>query len=121
MEIPPWVNQLFQSIDAGDADAFAAFLSEDAEFRYGSQPSVRGRDAVRGHVAGFFAGLTGLSHELRGFWWGDPGRVCFVQGLVVYTLPGGGPVSLPFLNLFRMDGDRIGQYLVYTDPSPLIS
>lgn len=120
MEIPSWVHQLFQSIDARDAEGFVAFLTEDAEFRYGSQPSVMGRTAVRDHVAGFFAGVAGLSHELRGFWWGDSERVCFVQGQVTYAMPGGASVSLPFLNLFRMQGDRIRHYLVYTDPTPLM-
>jgi ketosteroid isomerase-like protein len=120
MEIPSWVSRLFRAIDARDAEAFAAFLTDDAEFRYGSQPSVSGRDAVRGHVAGFFAGVDGLSHELRGFWWGEPEQVCFVQGQVTYALPGGASATLPFLNLFRMRGDRIRHYLVYTDPTPLL-
>lgn len=73
---------MFRAIDARDADAFVSFLSGDATFRYGNQPAVAGQAAVRDHVAGFFAGLSGLRHELQGFWWGEPGRVCFIQGQV---------------------------------------
>lgn len=119
MEIPAWIRDLFAAIDARDAEAFAGFLCGDAVFRYGSQPPVPGQDAVRVHVAAFFAGLAGLRHEVQGFWWGEPGRVCFVQGQVAYTLPGGGQVSLPFLNLFRMRDGKVAEYLVYADPTPM--
>ncbi len=119
MPIPDWVRQLFASIDAQDADAFAGFLAEDARFRYGSQPVVAGREAVRGYVADFFAGLGGLSHELLGFWRGEPEQVCFVQGEVTYILAGNRRVTVPFLNLLRTTDAGIADYRVYTDPTPL--
>ncbi len=121
MDIPAWVHALFRSIDARDADAFASYLTPEARFRYGSQPAVDGQSAIRAHVAGFFAGLEGLRHELAGFWWGEQGRTCFVQGEVTYTLPGGACVSLPFANLLHMQGDKVGEYLIYADPSPLFA
>lgn len=120
MDIPAWVRQLFQSIDARDATAFAAYLAEDGAFRYGSQQAVIGRAAVREHVAGFFSGVSGLSHDLAGFWWGGTGEICFVQGEVTYHLPNATRVTLPFLNLFRMRDSAIVDYLVYTDPTPLL-
>lgn len=119
MHIPDWVRQLFATIDAKDADAFAAFLAGDVQFRYGSQAVVPGREAVRGYVADFFAGLGGLSHELLGFWWGEANRVCFVQGQVTYTLANQRRVTVPFLNLFHMNGAEIAEYRIYTDPTPL--
>ena len=119
MDIPAWVRQLFHSIDARDASAFAAYLAEDGTFRYGSQPAVVGNAAVREHVAAFFSGLNGLSHELTGFWWGAARDTCFVQGEVTYHLPNATQVTLPFLNLFHMRDMAIVDYLVYTDPTPL--
>lgn len=119
MTIPPWVQQVFRSIDARDATAFAAFLAEDAVFRYGSQPAVTGRAAVCDHVAGFFAGLEGLSHELLGFWWGEPDALCFIRGEVTYRLPGGVSATLPFLNQLQLRDGLATRYLIYTDPTPL--
>lgn len=119
MEIPDWVSRLFQTIDARDAAAFVSFLSEDGIFRYGSQPAVAGRAAVREYVAAFFAGMNGLSHELTGFWWGQTGNACFVQGEVTYHLLNAARVTVPFLNLLRMRDAAIVEYLVYTDPTPL--
>jgi ketosteroid isomerase-like protein len=119
VEILDWVRELFLSIDARDPDAFTTFQTADATFRYGSQPAVSGQEAIRPHVAGFFAGLAGLSREIQGFWWGEPGRTCFVQGQVTYRLPGGAQVSLPFANILHMRDDKVGEYLIYADPNPL--
>lgn len=121
MDIPDWVQELFQTIDARDAEAFAAYLTETGCFRYGSQAPVVGRRAVAEHVAGFFFGLSGLRHELKGFWWGEADALCFVQGEVTYFLADGREVTLPFLNLFRMAGERIDDYRIYADPSPLFA
>ncbi len=119
MTIPAWVTQLFHHIDRRDAAGFAAFLAEDGVFRYGSQAPVTGRAAVQIHVQGFFSGLVGLRHSLTGFWWGETDKICFVAGEVSYDLPDGRQVTLPFLNSFRMAGNLVDQYLVYTDPTPL--
>ena len=119
MDMPEWIHRLFAGIDARDADAFASFLAEPVAFRYGSQPAVVGRAAVRLYVADFFAGLDGLSHELLGFWWGEPERVCFVRGDVTYRLADGRRVTLPFLNQIELSGAGITDYRVYADPTPL--
>jgi uncharacterized protein (TIGR02246 family) len=52
-------RDLFAAIDSMDAEAFAAFFTDDGMFRYGSQPPVQGRDAVRDYVAGFFSSIAG--------------------------------------------------------------
>jgi ketosteroid isomerase-like protein len=119
MDSPLWVRNLFQSIDQRDAHTFSEFLAEDGVFRYGSQPAVAGREAVRDYVAGFFSGLSGVRHELTGFWWGQENKVCFVQGNVIYHLANDAQVTVPFLNLLRMRDAAIVEYLVYTDPTPL--
>lgn len=116
---PPWIDDLFAAIDRRDADAFAAFLTEDGRFRWGSRPVVEGRQAVRDFVAGFFADFEALSHRLTGTWDVPQRDALFVEGEVTYTLPGGARVSVPFLNRFRLDGDRVAEYLIYADPTPL--
>jgi limonene-1,2-epoxide hydrolase len=102
-----------------DAEAFLSFLTEDAVFVYGSQDPVKGRDAVRAYVAGFFATLERLEHTVEDEWAIDEERVAFVQGNVTYGLPNGRSVSIPFLNLFRLRDDKIAEYRVYVDPTPL--
>jgi ketosteroid isomerase-like protein len=120
MEIPDWVRDLFRSIDRRDAAGFAAFLTEDATFRYASQPPVSGREAVQAYVAEFFVGLADVRHELLGYWWDEASRTCFVQGDVAYGLRDGREVTLPFINLLQLGDERIRRYLIYADPTPML-
>ncbi|HSG82472.1 MAG TPA: nuclear transport factor 2 family protein [Gemmatimonadota bacterium] len=111
------LEQLFAAIDSKDPDRFVSFLTDDAVFRYGSQPAVQGRQAVREYVAGFFGTLTGLSHAVHDTW--ERNDALVMRGDVTYTKHDGGVITVPFTNIFYLQGDRVQQYLVYADPSPL--
>lgn len=109
--------KLFKTIDNKDAEGFCSFLTEDAVFAYGSQAPVAGRESIRDYVAGFFSTLEGLEHAIEESWQVD--ATAFVRGEVTYRLPGGKRLSLPFLNLLRLRGDRFSEYRVFIDPTPL--
>jgi ketosteroid isomerase-like protein len=111
------LSDVFAAVDAKDAEAFMSFLSDDAVFRYGSQEPVSGRAAIRGLVEGFFGSMRSMSHRLDDTWERDDAVVC--QGEVTYVPMGGGDVTLPFVNIFRLDGGLIRDYLIYVDPTPL--
>ncbi len=112
-----WYRELFASIDDMNTDAFTDFLTEDASFIYGSQPAVEGKTAVRESVRAFFESLAGIGHDLHGTWELDDVRFC--QGTVTYTLGDDRSVSVPFLNKFSMEGEKIREYQVFVDPTPL--
>jgi ketosteroid isomerase-like protein len=111
------LEDVFATIDRKDADGIAAYLTDDGVFRFGSQEPVRGRQAVRDHVAGFFGGIKALRHRLGDRWEGDASLVC--EGEVTYTLLDGRDVTLPFVDVFRLEGDKISDWLVYVDPAPM--
>jgi ketosteroid isomerase-like protein len=117
MAQPAWITQLFASIDAMDPDAFVSFVTDDAVFRYGSNPPTEGKRAIREAVAGVFSMFRGIGHTLEGTWV-HPDAV-FVQGLVHYTRHDGSTITLPFLNCFKMRGEKVREYLIYIDPTPL--
>ena len=119
MEEIDWVRQLFQTIDAKDTDGFLSFLSDDAQLRFGSAPVVVGKDAIREAIDGFFAGIAGLRHHIARTWVHPDSVIC--QGEVTYTRTDRSQVTLPFVNLFAMEGDHIEEYLVYIDLAPLYS
>ena len=68
-------------------------------------------------MAGFFSSVEGLEHGIEESWQVD--GTAFVRGEVTYRLPGGKLVSLPFLNLLRLRGERFSEYHVFIDPTPL--
>jgi len=114
-----WWERLFAAIDARDADRFIAFLTADAEFRFGNAPAVRGREAIRAAVAGFFTMIAGCRHRLRGQWNG-PGTTVG-EGEVTYTRRDGRMLSVPFANVFKLRAGRIHDYQIFVDNSALFA
>jgi hypothetical protein len=103
-------DDFFAAIDAMDADRCAAYLAPDCSVRFGKLPAVEGRPAVRDLVAGFFGALGGIRHELAERV-GAPGRIA-MPGLVTYTHKDGSTLSVPFANMFRIEGDLVREYLI---------
>lgn len=114
-----WVGRLFDAIDRMDADDMASFLTENARFRFGNAEPVTGKKQIRDVVAGFFSTIKGLKHRILKVWQFEDAVIC--QGEVTYTRKDGGLVTVPFMNLFRMEGSLIHEYLIYNDVSPLFA
>lgn len=114
---PAWVAALFASIDTRDVPGFLSFLSADARFQFGNLPAAVGQAAIDAAVSGFLASIAALRHELLAVWTADPHVI--VQGVVHYTRLDDGRVSLPFVTVFELDSERIHDYLIYIDPTPL--
>jgi ketosteroid isomerase-like protein len=100
-----------------DPDQFVEFLTDDAVFRWGSNSPAEGKAAVRSAVAAFFTTIKGLRHSLDGVW--EHPDTVFVQGMVHYTRHDDSTVSIPFCNCFKMNGEKVQEYLVYVDPTPM--
>ena len=115
-----WVNSLFDTINNKDTDGFCKFLTEDGEFRYGSQPIMKGSDAVNEYVEGFFSMIKSLDHDISFSHRVDDGATMFIGGNVIYTCHDDSVVSIPFVNKFAMEGELIKKYYVYADPAPLM-
>jgi uncharacterized protein (TIGR02246 family) len=117
MSQPAWLEKLFKTIDAKDAEGFAGFLTEDAIFRFGNGAPSRGKGAVREAVAGFFASVKGLKHTIRESWT-HPDTIV-MHGDVTYTRHDGSQLSVPFANVFKVEGTLVREYLVFADVSQL--
>ena len=115
--IPAPLRDLFATIDAGDAAAFARFLTPDGSFRFGNAPPAVGRAAIEATVAGFFASIRRCEHRLLRCW-SAPGSEA-VQGEVTYTRLDGSRLTVPFVNVFLRDGVLIRDYQIHIDASQL--
>lgn len=111
------IESLFNDIDKMDADKFASYLDEDVIFRFGNAPAVTGKKAVRDAVDGFFKSIKGISHKKLRMWL-HPDSILY-QGIVTYTRHDGTEVTLPYLNVFFLNGEKIKEYLIYIDINPL--
>ena len=113
------LDDLFAAIDAKDADAFAAFLTEDGEFRFGSAPAVKGRGNVADAVRGFFDTIDGLSHSVIRVWRDQDSLAC--EGEVCYRRHDGREVIIPFVDVFDFEAGLISKYCIYIDMAPLFA
>lgn len=117
MEQQDWLNELFRKIDAKDTAGFLSFLTSDARFRFGNAPLLQGTQAIGEAVDAFFASIKASQHRLLDTWLIDDAVIC--QGEVSYTRIDNSRLTLPFVNIFRMQGKHIEQYLIYIDVTPL--
>ncbi|MBT8101910.1 MAG: nuclear transport factor 2 family protein [Gammaproteobacteria bacterium] len=108
---------VFTAIDAQDATAFVGFLTEDAVFRFGSAPAVRGREAIFAAVDGFFGSIAGCAHAIHKSIRDGATLVC--EGEVTYRRHNGSEITLPFTDVLEYDGHLIADYKIYMDVNPL--
>ena len=111
------LDDLFKAVDAKDTERFLGFLTDQAIFRFGSTPSVQGKEAIRAAVDGFFSTIAGCRHVLARTV--AEGAVMICEGEVTYTRHDASKISLPFANVFELDGELISAYKIYLDAGPL--
>ncbi|MEJ2705538.1 MAG: nuclear transport factor 2 family protein [Sedimentisphaerales bacterium] len=117
MESKDRLQPLFDSVDRHDVEAFLAFLSEDATFRFGNAEPVKGKSAIRDVLQGFFSSIKGLHHDVRDAW--DAGDALICHGIASYTRHDSSTLAIPFAVILKMKGDLIGEYLIFLDASQL--
>ena len=111
------LDDLFSAIDSKDTEAFLAFLTEDALFRFGSAPEVRGHAQIREAVNGFFSSIAGSKHRLDRVIVDGDTLVC--EGVVQYRRLDQRELTIPFVDIFEYSDNRIAAYKIYIDISPL--
>lgn len=114
---PQWIDDLFASIDARDAQRFASFFTDEGVFYFGNAPGVQGRAAIIEAVVSFFSSIAAVSHQLSIVVCQPDVVVC--NGDVSYVRHDGSTITLPFSDTFLMDGERIREYRIYMDINPL--
>jgi len=119
MDTKKWHEQIGKSIDSGNADDFVTYLTEDAVFRFGNQPDVTGKPAIRDYVAAFFSMIKASEQKVINYWTGN-GSVVW-QGEVTYTRLDDKKVTVNFTNIFYISSNLIKDYLIYMDISPLFA
>lgn len=113
------ISELFGAVDQMNADKFVTYLTEDARFKFGNADAVTGRENIRKAVANFFTTIKGLRHRILNTWSIEDTIFCEIE--VTYTRHDGKKVVLPCMNRFNMQKDKIRDYTIFIDISPLYS
>lgn len=113
------VAQAFASIDAFDPDKFVVHLTPDVVFRFGNGEPVKGREAVKQAVAGFFSTIDGLTHHILDVY--EDGDTAIAKIDVEYLLKDGRRVTVPNADIMKYDGDLVSDWQIYIDLAPLFA
>jgi ketosteroid isomerase-like protein len=119
MDHRAFVEQMFARVDVRDAEGFAACFTEHGSFRFANTPMLTGRAAIRDFIAGFFAGIGGISHQFEGCWSVDDRAFC--NGLVTYVRKDGSELTVPWSTVSRFEDGKLAEYLAYVDASKLFA
>ena len=114
-----WLDGLFTAIDAKDTSSFLEYLTDDALFRFGSAPAVRGKEEIGAAVGGFFSSIKGSTHSLGNVFENESAIAC--EGEVTYQRMDDSEVTLPFTNVFEVNGALVSNYKIYIDIAPLFA
>jgi len=112
------VKEVFKTVDGMDADGFASFFADDCRLCFGNSEPMIGRAAIRDGIAGFFASIDGLRHDVSNVW--EQTGTFIVETQVTYNRKDGGIVTVPAISILDMTGQgRISDYRIYVDLAPL--
>lgn len=114
-----FAESVFSAIDGQNSAEFVAFLDPDAVFIFGNAPSVHGSAAIREAADRFFDAIAELHHELDQIWQVNDVIICRLS--VTYTTHDGRVLQLPAATIWQLAGDKITDYRIYIDNSPLFA
>ncbi len=109
--------RMFAVADTLDVDSYVNYLAPDVCFRFGNAEPITGRAAVRDAVGHFFTTIKGLQHTIVREW--HDGDTIIQQLDVTYTRLDGNKVTIPAVNILRLNNDTVADYRIYVDLAPV--
>lgn len=101
-----------------DMDAFFGHFAVDCRFTWGNQTPVRGVEAIQSLLAHMVAGVAEVRHDVVELLEGEDSVAARLE--MTYTLRDGGTVYTPAVSYMRFREERICEYRIYQDPTPLL-
>ncbi|NMH66514.1 nuclear transport factor 2 family protein [Shewanella salipaludis] len=111
------IKTLYQAVDNKSLTALADFLADNVRFQIGNYAAITGKNAVLDANHSFFSSITSMAHQITSIW--ESGDDVLCNGHVDYTRLDGSGLSIPFATVLKIDADKIVDYQVYVDVSPL--
>ncbi|SRR5581483_4782943 len=119
VDIAPDMTVARRLLEAADTDiaAFFGFFTDETRFRMANHEIVVGREAIMAWVGEYLGSVAGMRHEILEEFYNADTAALRVE--VTYTMRGGASFTLPAVTRTRIRGDKVIEYLIYMDPSPV--
>jgi ketosteroid isomerase-like protein len=114
-------REVFAAIDTLDVENFLRYLTPDVNFTFGNGDPAVGIDQVREAVTGFFGMIGGMHHHIKNVWQVEDGvTVCFIS--VEYVRKDTGvSVFVPNVDILRWEGDKVADWRIVIDLTPVFA
>jgi hypothetical protein len=113
-------RRVLQAADTStDIAAFFDFFTDETRFRMGNSEIVVGRDQIMAWVGAYLGSVAGLRHEVVEEFYGEDTAALRID--VTYTMQNGESFTLPAVTRTRIRGDKIVEYFIFMDPSPVVA
>lgn len=114
------VQHLLKMFESFDVPGFLDHLTDDAVYRFGNYPAASGKVAIESSIkASHMDQITGISFLIKSTY--EKEDTVVVELDVNYAMVSGKVITLPCLDIFRFDGDKVKAMLVFMDASPLFA
>ena len=117
---PAWLDRYTAAIDTMDVEQQLPFFTDDATFTFGNNPPMVGHDGIRAGINAFFGGIHGIRHTVTHCWQPDEDTV-IVEFETTYIRLDDTKVTLNAGAVFRLRDDKIADYRVYADVTPVFA
>jgi SnoaL-like domain len=105
----------------GDSDlgAFFGHFAENCRFAWSNEQPVQGLEAIQALVGKMLAGVSSVRHDIIEFLLNEDRDGVALRMDVTYTFQDGSEIRTPAVTYMRFSHDRIVEYLIYQDPTPV--
>ncbi|MBE7209610.1 MAG: nuclear transport factor 2 family protein [Gluconacetobacter diazotrophicus] len=114
-----WIAEYFADVDRLDPASMLRWYAEDCSFRFGGNPTLRGKSAIAAALAGFYGTIAGMRHEMTGCWIDRDAHSGVWEAEVTFTRPDGSRVTIPAISSLRLRDGLIHDFRFVMDPAPL--
>jgi ketosteroid isomerase-like protein len=118
VDVPDWVREYYELVDANDFAGCAQRFADDIEVQFGSRPVAHGKQAAGQTLAAAHEPWTSVSHHIRDLWEVDGATL--IAFAATYDLKAGGTRTIPTFTVLRRRAERISQLHVYIDEASLL-
>lgn len=111
------IDNLSSLLDNKDSSGVMGFLTDDCLFQAGNNEVIQGKSTIKASMDTFFDAIKTTNHHIEEIF--ESENTSVHRGKVTYTRLDDSQLTVPFCDVFKMEGTLISEYYIYIDWSEL--
>jgi ketosteroid isomerase-like protein len=111
------VRRAFAAVEANDVDTYVSLFTNDAVYQTANFPPVIGPEGIRQAAAPVMERFSKVTHDIKGMWETER-DVVIAEVVLTYNRKDGKVITLPCLDVIKLDGGKIKSLQAFLDLSP---